>query len=50
MVVDATATRGVDLGYELRVQGGPRLVLRFRDGTLKASDPRAKRWTFDLSV
>ena len=50
MVVDATATRGVDLGDQLRVQGGPRLVLRFRDGTLKVERSAGQAVDFHLSV
>ena len=50
MAVDAAATRGVDLGYELRVRGGPRLVLRFRDGMLRVERSAGQAVDFRLSV
>jgi uncharacterized protein (TIGR03083 family) len=50
MAVDATATRGVVLGYELRVRGGPRWVLRFRDGALKVERSAGQPVDFRLTV
>jgi hypothetical protein len=50
MAVDAAATRGVDLGYELRVRGGPRVVLRFRDGTLRVERSAGQPVDFHLAV
>jgi uncharacterized protein (TIGR03083 family) len=32
LVVDAPAAAGLDVAYEFRIRGGPRFVVRFRDG------------------
>jgi uncharacterized protein (TIGR03083 family) len=50
LAVDTTKARGVDLGFELRVRGGPRAVLRLRDGRLRVERPVGQSVDYRLSV
>jgi uncharacterized protein (TIGR03083 family) len=39
LIVDAPAAAGLDVAYELRIRGGPRFVVRFRDGAASVEPP-----------
>ena len=42
LTVDAAAAAGLHAAYELRIRGGPRFMVRFRDGAASVEPPASR--------